>query len=130
MSLAACANTGTLSSTDPAPQWTAADAATIAAWPARRATPANGPLNATQEARIARIVAGMTLEQKIGQMTQPEIRWITPDEVRQYYIGTILNGGGSWPQMNKHAALSDWTKLSRPPTRRQRLPATWRRRSP
>ncbi len=34
------------------------------------------------EARIDRIIAGMTLAQKVGQMTQAEIKSITPDEVR------------------------------------------------
>ena len=45
----------------------------------------------------------MTLEQKVGQITQAEIRSITPDEVRRYYIGSILNGGGAWPSMNMHS---------------------------
>lgn len=64
------------------------------------------------EARIAQIVAGMTLRQKIGQMTQPDIRSITPDEVREHYIGSILNGGGAWPQGNKHATVKDWADLA------------------
>lgn len=101
-----------LGSTQQADQWTPAEAAAIAAWPERRATSENGLLDAASEARIARIVAAMTLEQKVGQMTEPEIRYITPDEVRQYYIGTILNGGGSWPAMNKHAGIGDWTRLA------------------
>jgi beta-glucosidase len=54
----------------------------------------------------------MTLEQKIGQMTQPDIRSVTPEDVRRYYIGSILNGGGAWPSMNMHATLGDWLKLS------------------
>ncbi|WP_204325603.1 hypothetical protein, partial [Stenotrophomonas maltophilia] len=61
------------------------------------------------EARIAGIVRGMTLEQKIGQMTQADIRSITPDEVRRHYIGSVLNGGGAWPGMRKDAAVTDWT---------------------
>lgn len=54
----------------------------------------------------------MTLEQKIGQMTQADIRSITPDDVRRYYIGSILNGGGAWPSMNMHSSVDDWLKLS------------------
>ncbi len=54
----------------------------------------------------------MTLEQKIGQMTQADIRSITPDEVRRHYIGSVLNGGGAWPGMRKDAAVTDWTALS------------------
>ena len=77
-------------------------------WP-RRDTPAP---DAALEAKVRTIVASMTLEQKIGQMTQPDIRSVTPDDVRRYYIGSILNGGGAWPGMNMHASASDWLKLS------------------
>lgn len=64
------------------------------------------------EQRIAAIVAGMTLRQKVGQMTQADIRSITPDQVRAFYIGSVLNGGGAWPGGNKHAAVADWVALS------------------
>jgi beta-glucosidase len=67
---------------------------------------------AGDEARIAQILSGMTLEEKVGQMTQPEITSITPDEVRQYAIGTVLNGGGAWPGANKHATQQDWLNLA------------------
>lgn len=66
----------------------------------------------TMEANIANIVAGMSLAEKVGQMVQPEIKSITPDEVRQHYIGSVLNGGGSWPGNNKHASAADWVKLA------------------
>ena len=55
-------------------------AAGLAGWPAP-ARPA-APPDAALEARIDALLAGMTLVQKVGQMTQPDIRWITPDEVR------------------------------------------------
>ncbi len=86
----------------------ASGAAAAETWP--RAAP--HPVDAALEARVNAIVAGMTLEQKIGQMTQADIRSITPDEVRRYYIGSILNGGGAWPSMNMHATVGDWLKLS------------------
>ena len=47
-------------------------------WP-RAAAPAPRP---SLDARARSIVAKMTLEQKIGQMTQADIRSITPDDVR------------------------------------------------
>ena len=84
-----------------------AAAATI--WP-RATIPAT--TDPALEARVRSIVAGMTLEQKIGQMTQADIRSITPDDVRRYYIGSILNGGGAWPSMNMHSSVDDWLKLS------------------
>lgn len=78
-------------------------------WPTIR-----GPIkqDPAMEKRIADIVAGMTLKQKIGQMMQAEIRSITPEQVKRYYIGSILNGGGAWPNDDKHASVADWVKLS------------------
>jgi beta-glucosidase len=64
------------------------------------------------EGRVRSIVAGMTLEQKVGQMTQADIRSITPDDVRRFYIGSVLNGGGAWPGKNMHSSVDDWLRLS------------------
>lgn len=85
------------------------DAAELKDWPALKSSFAK---DAAVEARVAEILASMTLEQKIGQMVQPEIKAITPAEVRTYYIGSVLNGGGSWPAMNKRAKVEDWVKLA------------------
>ena len=79
-------------------------------WPAA-ASPAS-EADAAIDARVRSIVAGMTLEQKIGQITQPDIRSVKPEEVRQYYIGSILNGGGAWPGMKMQSTVDDWLKLS------------------
>jgi beta-glucosidase len=68
--------------------------------------------DAAMEAKIARIVSQMTLRQKIGQMTQAEIKAVTPEDIRKNYLGSVLNGGGSWPYMMKHATLKDWVDMS------------------
>ncbi|MEN9717221.1 MAG: hypothetical protein RIQ99_99 [Pseudomonadota bacterium] len=102
----ACAGSAVIA--PPVSAWSPAEQQAISAWPTRQA----GPLDRAIEARIAKIVAGMTVEQKVGQITEPDIRYITPDQVREHYIGTILNGGGAWPQMNKHAKVSDWNDLA------------------
>lgn len=65
------------------------------------------------EARIAEIVTGMTLRQKVGQMTQADIRSVTPEQVRKHYLGSVLNGGGAWPDGKKHSSAADWVELSR-----------------
>jgi beta-glucosidase len=70
------------------------------------------PLDPAMEARIAAIVKGMTLEQKVGQMTQPDALLISPDEVRRYYIGTVLVGGDGWPKGNRDAPAADWLAVS------------------
>lgn len=79
-------------------------------WPVAQigATPADAAL----DSRVRSIVSAMTLEQKIGQMTQPDIRSVTPDDVRRFYIGSILNGGGAWPGQKMHAGVGDWLRLS------------------
>src|SRR3954452_11586929 len=64
------------------------------------------------EARVQSLLSKLSLEEKVGQMTQPEISAITPAEVQQYHIGSVLNGGGSWPAANKHAAPGDWLALA------------------
>ncbi|WGV98245.1 glycoside hydrolase family 3 N-terminal domain-containing protein [Vibrio sp. YMD68] len=62
------------------------------------------------EADIASIIEEMTVEEKVGQMIQPELREITAEEMIEYKIGSILNGGGSWPDGNKRASAAEWTK--------------------
>src|SRR5918994_1793650 len=64
------------------------------------------------EARVQRMRASLSLEEKVGQMTQPEISSITPAQVEEFHIGSVLNGGGSWPQGNKRAAPGDWLALA------------------
>ena len=64
------------------------------------------------ENKIKALLKDMTLEQKIAQMIQPEIRDITVEEMRQYGFGSYLNGGGAFPDNNKHASPEDWIKLA------------------
>jgi len=66
----------------------------------------------SDDKRIKKILGGMTLAEKVGQMTQPEIAAITPAEVGQYGIGSVLNGGGSWPGRDKHASPQAWLDLA------------------
>ncbi|MGC9462379.1 hypothetical protein, partial [Vibrio genomosp. F10] len=45
------------------------------------------------EAEIASIIKEMTVEEKVGQMIQPELREITAQEMIEYKIGSILKIG-------------------------------------
>ncbi len=60
------------------------------------------------EAKVARILAQMTLEEKVGQMIQPNLSEVTPEEVAEYKLGSLLNGGSTWPNSDKHASPQDW----------------------
>lgn len=61
------------------------------------------------EAKVSALLAKMTLDQKIGQILQPERQFITPEEVKKYHIGSVLSGGGSVPGENKPA---DWIAMN------------------
>ena len=80
----------------------------LALWPSR-AKPA---LDATLESNITALLETMTVEQKVGQIIQPEIRHVSPEDTRDFFLGSVLNGGGSFPQQNKHASLQDWLNLA------------------
>ena len=64
------------------------------------------------EARIADLLAHLTLEQKVAQMVQADIRYVTPEDVKTYRLGSILNGGGAFPGNDKHADISVWVALA------------------
>ena len=80
-------------------------------WPASK-SPIG--LDAKIEKRIDALLQRMTVEEKVGQVVQPEWKSITPAEVSQYHIGTIENGGGAVPDGNKHSSVQDWVNLIEP----------------
>lgn len=61
-------------------------------------------------ARVADLLARMTLEEKIGQMTQAERGAVAADPtlVAQWGLGSVLSGGGSTPATNTPAA---WVEM-------------------
>ena len=68
--------------------------AAAATWPAVKSPIKKDPVI---ESKIDEWLAKMSIEQKVGQMIQAEIKSISPDDAAKYHIGSILNGGGSWP---------------------------------
>lgn len=64
------------------------------------------------ESRIDDLLARMTLEEKVGQIIQADIGSITPDEVREYNLGSILNGGSSAPGDDNRAPPQAWLDLA------------------
>ena len=72
------------------------------------------PLSNSNEAEQAAraLLTTLTLEQKVGQMIQGEIAHVTPDDLRKYGLGSVLNGGGSFPGGEKNASIDDWLALA------------------
>jgi beta-glucosidase len=56
------------------------------------------------EARVDDLLARMTLDEKIGQMTQVENGSIRPGDITTYFIGSILSGGDGRPANNNAQA--------------------------
>jgi beta-glucosidase len=76
--------------------------------------PAADPLpyqNATlpTEERVADLLSRMTVEEKVGQMTQTERGDVYDDTtpITQYFYGSVLSGGGSTPKDNTPQAWAD-----------------------
>lgn len=78
-------------------------------WPVLTSAVAPDP---AVEARIDALLAKMTLEHKVGQLMQPELRQITPEDIKKYHVGAVLNGGGAFPGDNKYARVEDWVALA------------------
>ena len=59
--------------------------------------------------RVADLMSRMTLDDKIGQMTQAERGAVTPDptQITTLRLGSVLSGGGSVPTPNTPAAWVD-----------------------
>ncbi len=70
------------------------------------------PKNSALENRITALMASMSLRDKVGQMMQGETRSVTPADVKKYRLGSVLNGGGTTPNNDKYATVSDWVDLA------------------
>ena len=64
------------------------------------------------EATVSELLESMTLEQKVAQIMQPEIRDVTVEDMRKYGFGSYLNGGGAFPNNDKHASMEDWVAVA------------------
>ena len=80
-------------------------------WPQAKS---QGLVDARTEAMITRLMARMSLEEKIGQMIQADIGSIKPEDLRRYPLGSILAGGSS-PPIGKpdRSPGADWAATGR-----------------
>lgn len=56
---------------------------------------------------IDALIADMTLDEKVGQMTMAERSSASPDDVRDFFLGSILSGGGSAPASSTPTGWAD-----------------------
>ncbi|PYE50565.1 glycoside hydrolase family 3 protein [Deinococcus yavapaiensis] len=58
------------------------------------------PLTFDQQQFVEELLGRMTLDEKIGQMTQPEKNSVKPGDVARLALGSVLSGGGGNPEEN------------------------------
>jgi beta-glucosidase len=58
--------------------------------------------------QVANLLEKMTLDEKIGQMTQVDRRFLNPQDIIDFGIGSILSGGGSVPEDN---SIEGWANM-------------------
>jgi beta-glucosidase len=75
------------------------------------ATSQSGPRKLSSFDRQANaLLAQMTLDEKVGQMTQPDQSFLKSDaDIAKYYLGSVLSGGDSDPKEGN--SLEAWTNL-------------------
>ncbi len=64
------------------------------------------------EARVVEILSKMTVEEKVGQIIQGDIGSLTPEDVRKYNLGSVLNGGNSAPNGDNRIEAQAWIDLA------------------
>jgi beta-glucosidase len=70
------------------------------------------PSDPAIEARIRALLTKMSVEDKVGQMIQADIKYVTPDDVLEYRLGSVLAGGNSKPPGQPYPIASQWQALS------------------
>ncbi|MEV5324559.1 glycoside hydrolase family 3 N-terminal domain-containing protein [Nonomuraea sp. NPDC052634] len=58
-------------------------------------------------ARVDDLMSRMSLEEKLGQMTQAERGSVSASDITTYRLGSVLSGGGSAPTPNTPASWAD-----------------------
>ena len=80
-------------------------------WP--RAASPDALSDAETEAFVTELMSRMTVEEKVGQTIQADIGSITPADLAQYPLGSILAGGSSGPGGDDKAPAQAWVDLAR-----------------
>ncbi|MFG6192552.1 glycoside hydrolase family 3 N-terminal domain-containing protein [Nonomuraea sp. JJY05] len=57
--------------------------------------------------RVADLMSRMSLDEKLGQMTQAERGSVSNSDITTYRLGSVLSGGGSAPSPNTAASWAD-----------------------
>lgn len=76
------------------------------------ATPTAAHDDRSEDARVADLLARMSVERKVAQLIQPQINSFTAEDMRRYRFGSYLNGGNGGPYGEEFAPASEWLRLA------------------
>ena len=62
---------------------------------------------------VDRLLDRMTLEQKVGQILQPDLDFVSFQDIKKYQLGSVLNGGNTAPFRDNDATPDDWKKYAK-----------------
>ena len=82
---------------------------TPSCWPMGESGVARDP---AIEERIVELLADMSDEDKVAQLIQGDIGSLTPQDVGEYRLGSVLNGGNSGPGGDVRAEPQAWLDLA------------------
>jgi beta-glucosidase len=78
--------------------------------PAPAAPPPGQQALLAHDKEIDALIARMTLDEKVGQMTQPDQMFLaSPGDVASYHLGSLLSGGDSDPKRSN--SFADWRAM-------------------
>lgn len=109
LALPSCATVGQETTADTATATNAPGVANPEIWPSYQYPV---PVAAEREQQIVALVARMTLPEKIGQLVQADLCCVTPEDVREYNLGSILVGGNSGPYGDDLAPAPKWLEAA------------------
>ena len=58
------------------------------------------------------LITKMSIEEKVGQVIQADLDFIKPSDLRDYPIGSVLNGGNTSPRGKLRASPAEWKSLA------------------
>ena len=61
---------------------------------------------------VNNLMKTMSIEEKVGQVIQADLDFIEPSDLRDYPIGSVLNGGNTSPRGKLRASPAEWKSLA------------------
>ena len=61
---------------------------------------------------VNNLMKTMSIEEKVGQVIQADLDFIEPSDLRDYPIGSVLNGGNTSPRGKLRSSPAEWKSLA------------------